>query len=484
MKNIETGLTYNDVLLIPRYAEVLPKDVIIKTMLTKNLGINVPIISAAMDTVTDHVLAIAMASEGGIGIIHKNMSIEQQASEVRKVKRSQNGLITDPIVLGESATVGDAKEKMRQEKIGGIPIINTEGILVGIITNRDLRFEKDDSKLISEIMTKKVVTTPEGTNLEEAAAILSKHKIEKLPVVDKSNKLLGLITYKDILKVKKNPNASKDKEGRLLVGAAVGVTPDTMDRVQALYNEGVDVVCVDTAHGHSKGVIDMVKCIKKEFPDLQIIAGNIVTAKAAEDLIEAGADGLKVGIGPGSICTTRIVTGVGFPQLTAVMNVAAVANGKGIPVIADGGITQTGDVPKALAAGASTVMIGSGFAGCEESPGETIIFEGRKFKSYRGMGSVEAMQDGSKDRYSQGHENDIKKLVPEGVVGRVPYKGTVSEVIFQYIGGLQASMGYTGSKTISDLQGASFIRITQAGLIESHPHGVYITNESSNYNKR
>lgn len=476
------GLTYDDVLLLPSYSEVLPRETNISTQLTKNIRINVPIVSAAMDTVTGVEMAIAMAREGGIGILHKNMTIEQQADAVRKVKRSESGLILDPITLLENDTIGKAHSLMREFKIGGIPVVNGNGDLVGILTNRDLRFEKDMKRLVREVMTKEnLITAPEGTDLKKAEIILQKYKIEKLPVVNKKGKLVGLITYKDILKLKNFPMSCKDKLGRLLVGAAVGVTSDTLKRVEALVQNGVDVIAIDTAHGHSRGVIDMLKQVKKNFK-VEVIAGNIATAAAAKALAEAGADAVKVGVGPGSICTTRIVTGAGVPQLSAVMEAAAAVKGK-VPVIADGGIRYTGDIVKAIAAGADSVMAGSMFAGTEESPGETIIFEGRKFKSYRGMGSLEAMQSGSKDRYFQDAEDDIKKLVPEGIVGRVPYKGTLSEVLVQCIGGLRAGMGYTGSATIRDLQKAQFVKITTAGVKESHVHDVVITKEAPNYSR-
>lgn len=477
------GLTYDDVLLLPAYSEVLPRETEISTQLTRGIRINVPIVSAAMDTVTNSSLAIAIAREGGIGILHKNMTIARQAEEVRKVKRSESALIIDPITLKEDDTIGHALLIMRENKIGGIPVVNNNNELVGILTNRDLRFEKNTKRLIKEVMTSEnLVTAPEGTDLKKAEIILQEYKVEKLPVVNKKKKLVGLITYKDILKLKSAPNSSKDKFGRLLVGAAVGVTSDTMERVAALLNEGCDVIGVDTAHGHSRGVLDMVKKIKKSFKDIQLIAGNVGTGAGARAIADAGADAVKVGVGPGSICTTRIVTGSGVPQLTAVNEAFNALKGR-IPVIADGGIRYTGDIVKAIAAGADTVMAGSLFAGVEESPGETIIYEGRKFKSYRGMGSLEAMQDGSKDRYFQDAEDDIKKLVPEGIVGRVPYKGTLAEVMTQYIGGLRAGMGYTGSKNIKELQKAKFVTITTAGSRESHVHDVVITKEAPNYSR-
>ncbi len=478
------ALTYDDVLLLPAYSEVLPNNTDTSSWLTRNIRINVPLISAAMDTVTEADLAIAMAQEGGIGIIHKNMSIKKQAEQVRKVKRSESGMILDPITLQETATLGDAVQIMTDHKIGGIPIINTEGKLTGIITNRDLRFEKDLTQSVMSIMTSKnLITAERGTDLAKAEDILQQYKIEKLPVVDEEGKLVGLITYKDILKKKDRPNACKDEFGRLRVGAAVGVTPDVMDRVQALVEAGVDVISVDTAHGHSKGVLDAVKKIKDTFPDVDLIAGNIATAEGARALADAGADAVKVGVGPGSICTTRVIAGIGVPQLTAVMEAARGLEGTGVPVVADGGIKFSGDIVKALGGGASTVMIGSLLAGTEEAPGDMIIYEGRKFKSYRGMGSVEAMEEGSKDRYFQGNESDSRKLVPEGIVGRVPYKGLVSEVIYQLVGGIRAGMGYCGTPTIPELQKARMVKITGAGLRESHPHDVQITSEAPNYSR-
>ena len=479
------GLTYDDVLLIPGYSEILPREVNIQSKLTKNITLNTPIISAAMDTVTESDMAIAMAREGGIGVIHKNMSIKQQASEVKKVKRSESGLIIDPITLGKDKDVAHAKSLMKKYKIGGIPVINAQNELIGIVTNRDLRFEKDDNKKIYEVMTfENLITTKEGTSLKQAEKILQEHKIEKLPVVNSKNKLIGLITFRDIIKVRENPDANKDSYGRLRVAAAIGVTGDAMQRAEALIKEGVDALVIDTAHGHSKGVAEILKSIKKEFPKTDIIVGNIATGEAAKFLVDAGADAVKVGIGPGSICTTRVVAGVGFPQLSAIMEVAKALEGSGIPVIADGGIRYTGDIPKAITAGADTVMLGSLLAGTKESPGETIIFEGRKFKSYRGMGSIEAMKKGSKDRYFQDVEDDIKKLVPEGIVGRVPYKGEVFETMHQFIGGLRAGMGYCGSKDIPSHKLAKFVRITASGITESHPHHVTITKESPNYSRR
>ncbi len=479
------GLTYDDVLLVPAYSEVLPREVNIQTKFTRNITINSPIISAAMDTVTESEMAIAMAREGGIGILHKNMTIEMQSSEVKKVKRSESGMIIDPITLTKDKNVAHAKSLMSKYKIGGIPVINNSGELIGIITNRDLRFENENERLVSEVMTSKnLITAKEGTSLKQAEMILQDHKIEKLPVVNPKGKLVGLITYRDIIKVSENPNANKDSYGRLRVAAAIGVTGDTMDRAKALIREGVDALVIDTAHGHSRGVAEVLKTIKKKYSNVEIIVGNIATGAAAKFLVEAGADAVKVGIGPGSICTTRVVAGVGFPQLSAVMEVAAAIKGTGVPVIADGGIRYTGDIPKAIAAGADTVMLGSLLAGTKESPGETIIFEGRKFKSYRGMGSIEAMEKGSKDRYFQDVEDDVKKLVPEGIVGRVPYKGEVYETMHQFLGGLRAGMGYCGSATIEDHKTASFVRITSSGISESHPHNVTITKEAPNYSRR
>ncbi|MBL7765722.1 MAG: IMP dehydrogenase [Chitinophagaceae bacterium] len=483
-KIAKEGLTFDDVLLIPAYSEVLPREVSLSTQLTKKIRINIPMVSAAMDTVTEAQLAIALAREGGVGILHKNMSIEKQAEQIRKVKRSESGLIVDPITLHPDATIGEALKLMKDNKIGGIPIIDAQKKLVGILTNRDLRFEKNTKQKVSDVMTKgKLVTASQGTDLMKAEKILQQYKIEKLPIVDKNNRLIGLITYRDILQYKSHPHASKDSMGRLLVGAAVGITADILQRVEALVHSGVDVITLDSAHGHSKGVIEAVKKVKKAYKDLQLIAGNVATAEGAKALALAGADAVKVGVGPGSICTTRIVTGAGAPQLTAIIEASEALKKLGIPVIADGGIRYTGDVVKALVAGASSVMAGSVFAGVEESPGETIIFEGRKFKSYRGMGSIEAMQEGSKDRYFQDVEDDIKKLVPEGIVGRVPYKGTLSEVIHQFIGGLRAGMGYCGAKDIKTLQQAKFVRITNAGMRESHAHDVVVTKESPNYSR-
>jgi len=483
-KFVSEGLTYDDVLLIPAYSEVLPRDVDTSTYFTRTIKLNVPIVSAAMDTVTESGLAIAIAQAGGIGMLHKNMSIAAQADEVRKVKRSESGMIQDPVTLNEDALLSDAFLIIKEYKIGGIPVIDADRKLVGIITNRDLRFQKDLKRPVRDVMTKEnLITAPEGTTLSQAELILQDYKIEKLPVVDNNDRLIGLITFKDIQKFKNYPNACKDQHGRLRVGAAVGVTPDTMDRVSALVKAGVDVITIDTAHGHSKGVIEKLKEVKSKYPNLQVVVGNIATGDAAIALADAGADAVKVGIGPGSICTTRIIAGVGVPQLYAVYECANALKGRGIPVIADGGIKQTGDIAKAIAAGASTIMAGSLFAGVEESPGETIIFEGRKFKSYRGMGSIEAMEQGSKDRYFQDVEDDIKKLVPEGIVGRVPSKGSLAEVMYQLIGGLRASMGYCGSATIADLQNAKFVKITAAGMRESHPHDITITKEAPNYSR-
>jgi IMP dehydrogenase len=484
-KNFIEGLTFDDVLLVPGYSEVLPRDVNIKTRLTKNITLNVPMISAAMDTVTEASLAIALAREGGIGILHKNMTVEKQADEVRKVKRSESAMIQDPLTLTIDATIGDAQRLMREHRIGGIPIIDAKGKLAGILTNRDLRFQEKLEKSVSEVMTREnLVTAPEGTDLKKAEAILRQTKVEKLPVVDSSGKLIGLITYRDILQVTSFPNSVKDSMGRLLVGAAVGVTSDLMDRVAALHAAGVDVICLDSAHGHSKGIIDALKSIKKKYKDISVIAGNVATTEGAEALAEAGADAVKVGIGPGSICTTRIVAGAGVPQLTAIMQAHAALSKKGIPLIADGGIRYTGDMVKALAAGADCVMMGSIFAGTEESPGDTIIYEGRKFKEYRGMGSLGAMSGGSSDRYFQDPEADVKKYVPEGIEGRVAYKGMLKEIVYQYVGGLRAGMGYCGAKDIAGLQKATFVKITNAGMRESHAHDVEITREAPNYSRK
>ena len=483
-KIMKEGLTYDDVLVIPAYSEVLPYMVNTSTRFTKNITLKIPIISAAMDTVTESKMAIAIAQEGGIGVLHKNMSIERQALEVRKVKRSESGMILDPITLSLAATVGDAFALMRENKIGGIPIVDEDIKLLGIVTNRDLRFEKDMNLTIAEVMTSTKLITTELKDLVNAESILKENKIEKLPIVNSENKLVGLITFKDIIKNRMRPNACKDQYGRLRVAAAVGITDDVLERVEALSNASVDAIIIDTAHGHTKGVVELLKKVKSLYYNLDIVVGNIATGAAAQALIDAGADAVKVGIGPGSICTTRVVAGIGVPQLTAVMDVAEVTNKHNIPLIADGGIRYSGDIVKAIAGGASTVMLGSIIAGVEEAPGETIIFEGRKFKSYRGMGSIDAMQDGSKDRYFQSGEIDVKKLVPEGIVGRVAYKGTLGEVIHQMIGGLKAGMGYTGSDTIEKLSKAQFLKITAAGVAESHPHDVIITREAPNYSRK
>lgn len=478
------GLTYDDVLLVPAHSNVLPRETKLNTRFSRNIELKIPIVSAAMDTVTESKMAIAMAQEGGIGVIHKNLSIESQANEVHKVKRAENGMIPDPVTLNKEATVRDALNMMAEYSIGGIPVVDADHKLVGIVTNRDLRFERNLEKPIEMAMTSKdLITTSEFIDFEKAAAILQKHRIEKLPVVNDNNVLIGLITYKDIIKIKAHPNSCKDSQGRLRVAAAVGIASDTMDRVKALVDAGVDAIIVDTAHGHHQGVLDMASKVKKQYPQIDLVAGNIATAEAALDLVKAGADAIKVGIGPGSICTTRIIAGVGVPQLTAVYNVAQALKGTGVPVIADGGIRYTGDIVKAIAAGGDTIMAGSMFAGVDESPGEAIIYDGRKYKSYRGMGSVEAMKKGSKDRYFQDAEDDIKKLVPEGIVGRVPYKGSLNEVITQIVGGLRAGMGYTGSHNINDLQNAKFIRISSAGVVENHPHDITITREAPNYSR-
>ncbi len=482
---IQEGLTYDDVLLIPAYSEVLPREVDTSTFLTRNIKINVPIVSAAMDTVTESRLAIALARQGGIGMIHKNMSIEQQAEEVRKVKRSESGMIIDPVTLQKDKSIKDALLIMKQYRIGGIPIVNSNNKLIGILTNRDLRFETDLNKKVEDLMTKEnLVTAPIGTDLNQAKQILQKYKIEKLPVVDDHYQLVGLITFKDIMKVENYPNACKDALGRLVVGAAVGVTADMLERMDALVRMGVDCVTIDTAHGHSKGVLDQVKIAKNTFSNIDIIAGNVATGGGAKALVDAGVDAVKVGVGPGSICTTRVVAGVGVPQLSAIMEAKAAIEGSGVPIIGDGGIRYTGDIVKAIAAGADTIMAGGLFAGVEEAPGKTIIFEGRKFKTYRGMGSLGAMNQGSSDRYFQDVEDDIKKLVPEGIEGRVAYKGTLAEVMHQYIGGLRAGMGYCGAKDIKNLQTARMVKITNAGILESHPHDVTITNEAPNYSKK
>jgi IMP dehydrogenase len=479
------GLTFDDVLLMPAYSEILPSEVKIHTQLTKNIQLHVPILSSAMDTVTEAQLAIALAREGGIGILHKNMSIERQAEQVRKVKRSESGMIVDPITLEVTATIGDALKLMKENKIGGIPIIDKTNKLVGILTNRDLRFETDRKRKVSEVMTKEnLVIAPEGTDLRKAEKILRQYKIEKLPVVNKQGKLIGLITYRDILQLSAFPNAVKDKIGRLLVGAALGITKDLLDRAAALQSVGVDIVSLDSAHGHSKGVIEALKLLKKTYKNLPVIAGNVATAQGAMAMANAGADAVKVGIGPGSICTTRIVAGAGVPQLTAIMEAAKALKGKNIPIIADGGIRYTGDMVKAIAAGANCVMMGSIFAGTEESPGETIIYEGRKFKGYRGMGSIGAMSQGSGDRYFQENEADSKKYVPEGIEGRVAYKGNLHEIVYQFVGGLKAGMGYCGAKNVKDLQNATFVQITNAGMRESHTHDVEVTREAPNYSKK
>ena len=485
LKIVGEGLTYDDVLLIPAYSEVLPREVSIKTKFTRNISLNVPIVSAAMDTVTESAMAIAIAREGGIGVLHKNMTISQQAIEVRKVKRAESGMIIDPVTLDLDALVSDAKQSMKEHSIGGIPIVDDQGLLKGIVTNRDLRFEKNNKRPITEVMTSEnLVTTSEGTSLQEAEVILQDNKIEKLPVVDKDFKLIGLITFRDITKLSQKPISNKDQYGRLRVAAAIGVTHDAVERTSALVKSGVDAIIIDTAHGHTKGVVSVLKSIKSEFPKLDVVVGNIATADAARYLVEAGADAVKVGIGPGSICTTRVVAGVGFPQFSAVLEVASALKDSDVPVIADGGIRYTGDIPKALAAGADCVMLGSLLAGTKESPGETIIYEGRKFKSYRGMGSVEAMKEGSKDRYFQDVEDDIKKLVPEGIVGRVPYKGDLYESIHQFVGGIRAGMGYCGAKDIQTLKNTGkFVKITSSGISESHPHNVMITKEAPNYSR-
>ncbi len=483
-KIVGEGLTYDDVLLIPAFSEVLPREVSTETLFSRNISLNIPVVSAAMDTVTESEMAIAMAREGGIGVLHKNMSIEMQAAQVKKVKRSESGMILDPITVTKDETVLDAKKLMKEYSIGGIPVVDGTDTLIGIITNRDLRFENENSRKIEEVMTSEnLVTVEVGTSLKQAEVILQDNKIEKLPVINEDNKLVGLITYRDIIKVSENPYANKDKYGRLRVAAAIGVTGDALERAEALIESGVDALIIDTAHGHTKGVIAVLKEVKNKFINTDVIVGNIATGEAAKFLVEAGADALKVGIGPGSICTTRVVAGVGYPQLSAIIEVCNAIKGTGIPVIADGGIRYTGDIPKAIAAGADSVMLGSLLAGTKESPGETIIFEGRKFKSYRGMGSVEAMRQGSKDRYFQDVEDDINKLVPEGIVGRVPYKGELEETMHQFVGGLKAGMGYCGAKDISAQKEAKFVKITAAGMRESHPHDVTITKEAPNYSR-
>ena len=483
-KIVSEGLTFDDVLLLPAFSEVLPREVSIKSQFSRNIQLNIPIVSAAMDTVTEELLAITMAREGGIGVIHKNMPLEEQTRQVRRVKRAESVMIHEPITIGREGTVSDALNLMKEYKIGGIPVVDKDNVLIGIVTNRDLRFQQDMNRIIGEVMTvNNIITTTRNTGLAEAAMILQEHKIEKLPVVDNDHKLIGLITYKDITKSKDRPNSCKDEKGRLRVAAAIGVSQDILDRVAALEDAGVDAVVIDTAHGHTRGVLEGLRKVKKEFPDLEVVVGNIGTGEAAKALVDAGADGVKVGIGPGSICTTRVIAGVGVPQLTAIFEVASAIKGSGVPVIADGGIRYSGDIVKALAAGAHSIMAGSLFAGVEESPGETIIYNGRKYKAYRGMGSLEAMQMGSKDRYFQDMEEDIKKLVPEGIAARVPYKGSLPEVIFQLIGGLRAGMGYCGAANIPELQNAQFVRVTHAGVQESHPHDVTITREAPNYSR-
>ncbi|MDV3310079.1 MAG: IMP dehydrogenase [Cyclobacteriaceae bacterium] len=484
-KFLPDALTYDDVLLVPAYSDVLPRETDTRTKLTSRISLNIPIVSAAMDTVTESEMAISMALEGGMGFIHKSMTVDQQAEQVRKVKRSQSGLILDPITLNIKSKVRDAERIMREFRIGGIPVVEEDGKLIGIITNRDLRFQKDMSVPVEKIMTRdNLITAQEGITLDKAESILKEYKIEKLPVVNKKGKLTGLITYKDIQKKKNKPNACQDEFGRLRVGAAVGVTPDILERIEALKAAGVDVISIDTAHGHSRGVIEAAKSVRKKFPDLALVVGNIATGEAAKALAKAGADAVKVGVGPGSICTTRVVAGVGLPQLSAVLETAKALKGSDVKVIADGGIRFSGDIVKAIAAGADTVMVGSLLAGTEEAPGEMIIYEGRKFKSYRGMGSIEAMEEGSKDRYFQDVEDDIKKLVPEGISGRVPFKGYVAEVLYQLTGGLRAGMGYCGAKNIEKLKQSKFVKITTAGVIEGHPHDVTITREAPNYSRK
>lgn len=478
-----TGLTFDDVLLVPAYSEVLPRTVSTETYFSRNIKLNIPIVSAAMDTVTEAPLAIALAREGGIGVIHKNMTIAEQAAHVRRVKRAENGMIYDPITITKDQTVGDALQLMHDNKIGGIPVIDAQNTLIGIVTNRDLRFQRDMSRRIEEVMTKENIITTHSTELEKASEILLRNKIEKLPVVDDHGKLIGLITYKDITKVQDHPNACKDSKGRLRVAAGIGVTADAVERVRALITESVDAVVIDSSHGHSKNVVNTLKRVKSESPELDVVVGNIATAEAARYLVEAGADGIKVGIGPGSICTTRIIAGCGVPQLSAIYDAAHAIKGSGIPVIADGGLRYSGDCVKALAAGGDSVMIGSMFAGTEESPGETIIYNGRKFKTYRGMGSIDAMKAGSKDRYFQSDVNNDNKLVPEGIVGRVPFKGSLSETVYQLVGGIRAGMGLCGAKDIPALKKAKFVRITSNGVVESHPHDVTITRETPNYSR-
>lgn len=476
------GLTFDDVLLIPAYSDVLPREVSLKTKFSRNIALNVPLVSAAMDTVTEARLAIAIAREGGIGVIHKNMSIAEQARQVHAVKRAENGMIYDPVTIRVGSTVADALHMMEEYHIGGIPVVDDKGLLVGIVTNRDLRFERNLKRPVDEVMTSEnLVTTSQSTNLEEAAEILQRHKIEKLPVVDADGRLVGLVTYKDITKAKDKPNACKDERGRLRVAAGIGVTNDSLERAKALVDAGVDAIVIDTAHGHTAGVVRVLKAVKEAYPQIDVVVGNIATGEAARYLVDNGADGVKVGIGPGSICTTRIIAGVGVPQLTAVYDVAKALEGTGVPLIADGGIRYSGDIVKALAAGANSVMMGGMLAGVEESPGETIIYNGRKYKAYRGMGSLEAMEKGSKDRYFQANESDVKKLVPEGIAARVPYKGQLYEVVYQMLGGLRAGMGYCGARDIERLHDAKFTRITNAGVAESHPHDVAITSEAPNY---
>ena len=477
------GLTFDDVLLVPAYSEVMPRTVSTETHFSRNIKLNIPIVSAAMDTVTEAPLAIALAREGGIGVIHKNMSIADQAAHVRRVKRAESGMIYDPVTISKEQSVGDALKLMRENKIGGIPVVDDDNMLIGIVTNRDLRFQRDMNRAIDEVMTKENIITTHSTELEKASEILLSNKIEKLPVVDDNGRLIGLITYKDITKVKDHPNACKDSKGRLRVAAGIGITPDALDRVKALVAEGVDAVVLDSAHGHSKNVVEMLKKVKSHYPDLDVVVGNIATAEAAKYLVENGADGIKVGIGPGSICTTRIIAGVGVPQLTAIFECSNAIKGSGVPVIADGGLRYSGDCVKALAAGGDCVMIGSMFAGTEESPGETIIYNGRKFKTYRGMGSIDAMKAGSSDRYFQGEEKNDLKLVPEGIVGRVPFKGMLCETVYQLVGGIRAGMGYCGAQNIGVLQKAKFVQITSNGVVENHPHDITITRETPNYSR-
>ncbi|MBQ5752615.1 MAG: IMP dehydrogenase [Alistipes sp.] len=481
----QEGLTFDDVLLVPAYSEVLPREVSVKSRFSRNITLNIPIVSAAMDTVTEAPMAIAIAREGGIGVIHKNMSIAEQAAQVRRVKRAENGMIYDPVTITKEQTVGDALALMRENKIGGIPVVDADRMLVGIVTNRDLRFQKDNSRLIAEVMTSEnlVTITEAERDSEDVTEVLLRNKIEKLPVVDKQGRLAGLITYKDITKVQDHPNACKDSKGRLRVAAGVGVTGDSMERVDALVAESVDAVVLDSAHGHSKNIVSLLKAIKEKYPTLDVVVGNIATAEAAKYLAENGADGIKVGIGPGSICTTRIIAGVGVPQLTAIFDVANAVKGSGVAVIADGGLRYSGDIVKALAAGGDCVMCGSMFAGTEEAPGETIIYNGRKFKTYRGMGSIDAMKAGSKDRYFQDNESNINKLVPEGIVGRVPFKGALNETVYQLVGGIRSGMGYCGARSISELQTARFVRITASGVVENHPHDITITRETPNYSR-